>query len=77
MTSTLLFAQQGIKTVVLTDECITVYYVDGGEPLHINSDDKMYAFHLKQFQGLEEQNLKSMEAEANKPADSGEQTPNE
>lgn len=62
-TSTLLFAQQGIKVVRLTEDCITVHYVDGGEPLHINSDDKMYAFHRKQFDGLAKQNLKSMEVE--------------
>ena len=60
-TSTLLFAQQGIKVVQLTEDCITVHYVDGGEPLHINSDDKMYAFHRKQFDGLAEQNLATMQ----------------
>lgn len=68
--STLLFAQQGIKVVQLTDECITVHYVDGGEPLHINSDDKMYAFHRKQFDQLVEQNLATLEegqGEAVKP----------
>lgn len=67
--STLLFAQQGIKAVELTDECITVHYVDGGEPLHINSDNKMYDFHRKQFDQLEANNLKSLEeGEENTPA---------
>lgn len=60
-TSTLLFAQQGIKAVKLSEDCITVHYVDGGEPLYITSDDKMYAFHLKQFAGLEKQNLETLE----------------
>lgn len=59
--STLLFNQQGIKAVQLTEDTITVYYVDGNEPLHIHSDDVMYAYHRKQFDDLADANLATLE----------------
>lgn len=56
-TSTLLFAQQGIKAVILNEGTITVHYVDGGEPLYINEDDEMYSFHLANFKKVVSDNL--------------------
>ena len=57
MTKTLIFNQNGMKYVRLTDDCITVAYADGAEPLHINADDALYEYHLANFERLVENAL--------------------
>lgn len=49
--ATLLFAQQGIKAVTLTDECISIHYVDGSSPLFINDDDVCFEKYHREFSG--------------------------
>jgi len=52
MRSTLLFSQNAIKTVRLTEDVIEVHYGDGAEPIYIHNDDELYEHHLKNFRTL-------------------------
>ena len=59
--TTLLFNQQGIKAVVLNEGTITVHYVDGSDPIYVHEGDKLYYFHLNNFQKIVEGNLNPKE----------------
>ena len=47
--TTVLFNQQGIKAMKHSEGVLSVYFVDGNDPMYINSDDEMYKFYLKDF----------------------------
>ena len=56
-TATLLFSQNAIKMVRVTDTHITVLYGDGGEPIFIHKDDVLFQFHHDYFSNLVKENL--------------------
>lgn len=63
MISTVLFNQQGIKAMKHSEGVLSIYFVDGNDPVYINSDDEMYPFYLKDFRVHVDKGLESLKPE--------------